>query len=201
MHKKRQIFLVFVLLSILFSNYAHAQLGERETPVQKLDTGSDFSASGSGTYSLSNAGSFTYNDENIEAERGTTITKDSEGNIEISNVDKITISEKNGNEKTVIRNAESVKLYINGNYEIGKVKNIEKGNTKIINGIGVKFKNGELTAERADSFIKNSSIVTNVKTLKEAKEEFSVKAADSIISDCIRLDNIKDSEFKISNKI
>lgn len=84
-------------------------------------------------------------------------------------------------------------------YTIPRVASLEHNGIKIINGDGIVFKNGEFIIERADSFIKDNSITTNVNNLYINAKFFSVKKADSFLSDCIRVDNIKDSEFKVAN--
>ena len=69
----------------------------------------------------------------------------------------------------------------------------------LIGAEGVEFKNGILTAQHADSFIKDGSVSTNIDNLNSTQQTFSVQKADSFISDKIRIDSIKDSEFKVSD--
>lgn len=86
-------------------------------------------------------------------------------------------------------------------YTIGRVERLTQNGITIIGAEGVEFKNGELTAEKADSFIRDGSVTTNIEKLNSKVDIFSVKKADSFLSDCIRVDDVKDSEFKITDKV
>jgi len=84
-------------------------------------------------------------------------------------------------------------------YTIERIGSLEYNGIKIINGEGIVFRNGEFIIEHADSFIKDNSITTNIDNLQVNTKFFSVKKADSFLSDCIRVDGILDSEFKVAN--
>ena len=88
-----------------------------------------------------------------------------------------------------------------GGFNLNSAKILTQGRNKIINGKGIKYNNGVLTAEHADSYIRDNSVTTNLDKIESTDQFFSVDSADSFLSDCIRVDNIKDSEFKVSNKI
>lgn len=96
---------------------------------------------------------------------------------------------------------ENANFYPNGDYDMQSAASVEQEGVKIINGKGIKFRNGELTAEYADSFIRDGSVTTSIEKLNSKVDFFSVDSADSFLSDCIRVDSIKDSEFKVSNKV
>ncbi len=74
------------------------------------------------------------------------------------------------------------------------------GTTIINNGRDVRYKQGNLTAKHADSVIKDGSISTNVDDLNAGELFFYLGQADSLITDSIRIKNIKNSTFKIDNQ-
>ncbi|MBI2546087.1 hypothetical protein HYV81_02820 [Candidatus Woesearchaeota archaeon] len=74
------------------------------------------------------------------------------------------------------------------------------GTTVINNGINVKFKQGNLTAEHADSVIKDGSISTNVDDLNAGALFFFLGQADYLMTNSITIRNIKNSTFKIDNQ-
>ena len=107
------------------------------------------------------------------------------------------------------------KLYVNGKEYIGaknvksdgqsisieSVKSLTSGSSQLLNGVNVRVFNNRIEADYADSFIQGSSVTTNINNLNSKVDIFSVDSADSFLSDCIRVDSIKDSEFKVSSKI
>ena len=86
-------------------------------------------------------------------------------------------------------------------YTIGRVGRLNQNGVTLIGAEGIVYKNGVLTAEKADSFIRDGSITTNMEKLTSKVDIFSVEKADSFLSDCVRVDDIKDSEFKVSNQV
>ena len=74
------------------------------------------------------------------------------------------------------------------------------GTTIINNGVNVRYIQGNLTADHADSLIKDGSISTNVEDLNAGEIFFYLGQADSLITDSIKLRNIKNSTFKIDNQ-
>ncbi|MBI2546085.1 hypothetical protein HYV81_02810 [Candidatus Woesearchaeota archaeon] len=72
--------------------------------------------------------------------------------------------------------------------------------TIINNGVNVKYKQGNLTAEHADSVIKDGSITTNVEDLNAGSQTFFLGKADSLMSDSITLRDLKNATVKVKQQ-
>lgn len=85
--------------------------------------------------------------------------------------------------------------------QFDSIKLFKVDKTSLTNGIGVVYDGTNLKFKSADSVLTENSATTNVKEFEGYEESFSVESADSFLSDCIRVDNIKDSNFKVSDKV
>ncbi|MBI2101101.1 hypothetical protein HYT53_00650 [Candidatus Woesearchaeota archaeon] len=73
--------------------------------------------------------------------------------------------------------------------------------TSINNCIKCSYDGIKLKFQHADSILTNESASTNIDNFYGYEDVFSVEKADSFLSDCIRVDNIKDSEFRVSSQV
>jgi len=73
--------------------------------------------------------------------------------------------------------------------------------TSINNCIKCSYDGSKIKFQHADSILTNESASTNIDNFDGYEDVFSVEKADTFISDCIRVDNIKDSEFRVSNQV
>ncbi|MBI4143532.1 hypothetical protein HY487_01465 [Candidatus Woesearchaeota archaeon] len=153
------------------------------------------------TFTMKGSGPVKYGEDIFNLDDGQQLQILEDGSAQVKKAAKIQVKDKATGEETVADNVENGKVNSDGSFELGSVKNLKKGPTTIINGKGVKFKNGVLTAEHADSFIKDNSVTTNVNNLDSEADFFSVDSADSFLSDCLRVDDIEDSEFKVGDKV
>ena len=85
--------------------------------------------------------------------------------------------------------------------QFDSIKFFKVDKTSLTNGVGVTYDGANLKFKSADSVLTDKSATTNIKEYNGYGETFSVDSADSFLSDCIRVDSIKDSEFKISDKV
>ena len=152
---------------------------------------------------------------------GTNIQLDSNGNIR----DADSLDRPNGNTQTNLQNGEDTpdgyrfdnadrststtpdgttvtangvtngRYYDNGNYELESVDSLQHGTVTIINGVNVRFYNGELTADHADSFIRDRTISTNIDDLISVPEHFYVGKADSVLAGCLTINNVEETTF------
>ncbi|MBI2546089.1 hypothetical protein HYV81_02830 [Candidatus Woesearchaeota archaeon] len=72
--------------------------------------------------------------------------------------------------------------------------------TIINNGQNVRYSNGRVQADYADSVIKGDAISANVDFLDAGKDEYFIGEADYLMTDSITIKNIKNSTFKIDNQ-
>ncbi|MBL7056439.1 hypothetical protein ISS07_06000 [Candidatus Woesearchaeota archaeon] len=84
-------------------------------------------------------------------------------------------------------------------YEVNSASTLSESGNVITNGIGIRFADGILTADSADSFLKANSLSSNVDGLSSSGSSFSVVSADSILSGCINIRDVKDSSFTLFN--
>ncbi len=96
-----------------------------------------------------------------------------------------------------------VKYFVptNDGYTASSANRIEQDNVLINNGEGITFSDGILSAEKADSIIKDKSVTTNAKKakIKTKTKIFSVKKADSMVSGGINVKNIDNTEFSVND--
>ncbi len=135
------------------------------------------------------------------------IFKDSSGNPNINKVSDWKKLDKNARDETLkeitgksITTEEPFGGKVIGNgveFEAIKFWKIDK--TSINNCIKCSYDGIKLKFKHADSILTDKSASTNIDNFDGYEDIFSVEKADSFLSDCIRVDNIKDSEFRVSN--
>ena len=81
------------------------------------------------------------------------------------------------------------------------IKFLKIDQTSINNCVGCIYDGVKLKFGHADSVLTDKSASTSIDNFDGYEDIFSVEKADSFLSDCIRVDNIKDSELKVSNVI
>lgn len=86
-------------------------------------------------------------------------------------------------------------------FRVNSLDQLNQDGNILIGAEGVEYKNGILTAARANSFIKSKSITISINDLNSREDKFSVAKADSFLLECIRIDDIKDSEFKVNGVV
>ncbi len=77
------------------------------------------------------------------------------------------------------------------------IKFLKIEQTSITNGIGVIYDGIKLKFQHADSVITDKSASTNIDNFEGIADSFKVEKADSLLSGCLRFDNIKESSFSV----
>lgn len=90
---------------------------------------------------------------------------------------------------------------VDNGIQFDSIKFLRIDKTSITNAAGVIYDGSKLKFKSADSVLTDNSISTNVLDFESYEDSFFVEKADSFLSDCLRVDSIKDSEFKVSNKV
>lgn len=99
-----------------------------------------------------------------------------------------------------VQGAQNVMSTADGNgIQISEATSIDFVGAKILNAKNVVIFKDELLADYAQTYIRDSSIATDVKNLKIRREKFAVGEAEKIVSSCNSFDNVKDSEFEVKN--
>ncbi len=102
-----------------------------------------------------------------------------------------------------------------GGYSIASVGSLQQGPIVITNGKNVKYENGCLTADTADSLVETDTIATKLDKVNYCDKTIDVKKADSVWASCVYMEDVenakitaktdvtidadKDSEFKIKD--
>jgi len=86
-------------------------------------------------------------------------------------------------------------------FSVANADFIKIDETSINNCISCFYDGKMLKFQHADSFITGKSASTNINNFEGYADSFKMEKADSLLSGCIRVDNIKDSEFRVGNKI
>ena len=89
------------------------------------------------------------------------------------------------------------KVVGNGVY-FESIKFLKIDQTSITKGIGVVFDGNKLKFKHADSVVTDKSASANVDNFEGFAESYKVEKADSLLSGCLRFDNIKKSSFSIA---
>ncbi|MBI2657350.1 hypothetical protein HYX08_01500 [Candidatus Woesearchaeota archaeon] len=189
---------LFLFFTIIFSLSVLSQPGAVQSPGQAGSFGGDFSNQNDVQNVINNRG-----EDQGTVPSGTIIRQNSiEIQIggEISVHDGLISASELEISDTQIENVIDFEATSDG-FRAQEVPRLTQNGITLINAEGVVYKNGILTAEKADSFIKDGSVTTNIQKLNSKIDIFSVEKADSFLSDCLRVDDIEDSEFKVGDKV
>lgn len=104
------------------------------------------------------------------------------------------LSEKTG-EEIVIKNPTTGELTENGFSTSAELVKIEQ--TSVNNCISCVYEGKKLIFKHADSVVTSKSATTNIDSFEGFADIFKVEKADSLLSGCLRFDNIKDSSFSV----
>jgi len=198
---KKEIILVicFILISVQTSISAQPSSSQNQDLSNFLDSNTGMRASGNiqgvtelpnGGINIESADSLTTpNDVTVSNVRNTDIS--SEGNFE-----RVGYLEHNNNR---FHTAQDLEFTGEENFNAEFIESFQSTNFVLSNAYGVKFENGTLTADHADSFLKAGSIGSNIDNLYSTSTSFSVEKADSVISSCVKVQDVKNSEFDLFN--
>ena len=103
--------------------------------------------------------------------------------------------------KSIVTDSSTNGKVVGNGVQFDSIKTLKVDKTSLTNGVGVVYDGNKLNFKHADSVMTDKSATTDVDNFEGYGDIFSVEKADSFLSDCIRVDNIKDSEFKVSNKV
>ena len=131
--------------------------------------------------------------------------KDASGNPNINRVKDWNKLDKNVRDKVLSEIAGSptstdgiVDGQIVGNrMEFPSIGFLKIGETSVNNCISCVYDGKKLKFKHADSVVTNNSATTNIDNFEGFADSFKVKKADSLLSGCLRFDNIKESEFSV----
>lgn len=80
-------------------------------------------------------------------------------------------------------------------YTIGSVGSLQQGPIVITNGKNVKYENGCLSADSADSLIETDTVATKLDKVNYCDKTIDVKQADSVWAGCVLMEDVKDSKI------
>jgi hypothetical protein len=191
--------LIFVVFILLFSFYVVALQHDLDTKNVK--------ASETGFSGFDNSAALTSNIESGEQASGSvpantqvspngvdlTVSGQTETNAGKLFTEKLTI------QNNILDNVKGFEATSDTAWTADFAEQIQSLDFLLLNAFGVKLENGILTAEHADSFLREGSITTNLDKLESKPSSFSVEKADSIVAGCLTFNNIEDSVFSIFN--
>ena len=96
-----------------------------------------------------------------------------------------------------LENVEGFRATSENEWTASSASQIQSNDFLLVNAVNVRFSNGILIADHADSFIKFGAISSNANSLESTISSFSVGQADSIVAGCVNVQGIEDSSFKI----
>lgn len=105
------------------------------------------------------------------------------------------LSEKTG-KGVIIKNPTTGELTENG-FSVANAGLIKIEQTSVNNCIGCVYDGKKLIFKHADSVVTDKSVSTNIENFEGFADSFKVEKADSLLSGCLRFDNIKESEFSV----
>jgi hypothetical protein len=94
-----------------------------------------------------------------------------------------------------IDEVEGMEFGQNNDFTIKQVKRIAINGDIIINGKGIRYKNGHLKADEFDLFLKGTIRTTNGIQLDSILNKFSIEKADRVESDCVIIPGVIQSNF------
>lgn len=190
---------ILILSFLVIIPYAYACTDCPQEEINAFAQQSGTAIQGAQGASTTSSGMVMSSASSIQLPEGTAINNARD--IEISTDGNIVRAEHMELDGDVMENVENFEPTEDG-YTAERINRLITPDGTTLNGAtGVIFSDGILTAEHADSFIKSGSATTNIKNLKSQQQIFSVQKADSLLSGCLRVDEIEYSEFKIWDKI
>lgn len=152
-------------------------------------------------YEGSTAG-IQYNNGILTTQDGTSInlnTLHGKGYTINAQAGRVSLTDSDG-ESTEIINGENV--HLDGEtLVIDRVDTLSTSSMVISGGVNVRIIGDEITAEHVDSLIQLGSVGSNIDNLISNTDTFYVERADSVLSGCVRIDNIEDSTINSNEDI
>lgn len=153
----------------------------------KFDRYGDFSSGDSITY-LNN----TYNNfKNMKVSYDGTATVNELGSATLINPATGIVS--------VIENASSMRVYSNGDYEIGSANLVSYGDIILVNVTELTVYGSVIKANHADSAVINRTVLGNVDGLSIGGDKFSFDSADIVMIEELVFNDVKDGEFVVNH--
>ncbi|MEK6848989.1 MAG: hypothetical protein AABY01_00285 [Nanoarchaeota archaeon] len=82
-----------------------------------------------------------------------------------------------------------------GGYTIGSVGSLQQGPIVITNGKNVKYENGCLSADSAESLVETDTVATKIDKLNYCDKTIDVKEADSVWAGCVLMEDVEDASI------
>ena len=135
--------------------------------------------------------------------------KDSSGSPNINKISDWNNLDKNAKDgalseitkKSIVTEGVTGGKVVGNGLEFEGIKFWKIDKTSINNCIKCSYDGSKLKFQHADSVVADKSASTNIDNFDGYEGIFSIEKADSFLSDCIRVDDIKDSEFKVTDKV
>ena len=80
-------------------------------------------------------------------------------------------------------------------YTIGSVGSLQQGPIVITNGKNVKYENGCLSADSAESLVETDTVATKIDKLNYCDKTIDVKEADSVWAGCVLMEDVEDASI------
>lgn len=192
--------LVFVLVLILCTSMPSVLADD---PVDQKTTETEGTKTFSGGNTVSGDPDAKETGDGIQLSDGTILKGFSNAKIEKKGSDVYINGQRYSGAKTIEKKGDGI--YVDGAKTViadgtedifaTNVGTFQAGPIVITNGVNVKYVDGCLSADSADSLIETDTVATKLDKVSYCDKSIDVKAADSVWAGCVLMEDVKDSKI------